>query len=384
VRAGLTPVLQVRSAPAWAEGCVPTSDSEAVCNPDPAALAAFTRAAVRRFSGSFGGLPRVRYWEGMNEPNLSIFFQPQYDGNTAVSPTLYRTLLNSFYASVKAVAPSNLVLAPGLGPIHVPGFTVGPMQFTRSLLCMKGRRHPHPSGGGCEGGVHFDIFDMHPYTTGSPTHEGGPDDVEMGDLAKLQALIAAADRAHRIKGVYRHTPLWITEFSYDSKPPDPGGLAMKIESQWIAEALYEAWSHGVENFMWYSLDDEEPQASVPFPIGLQSGLYFWAPRVAAEKPKPAMYAYRFPFVAFRRSSGLKYWGRTPNSRCGRVVLQAKHGRGWRRIGVARANSAGVFSGFVRTAYGRGRRGAVRARYDSGASPAFPMRRVGDFPQPPFG
>jgi len=384
VRAGLTPVLQIRSAPSWAERCVPGPKTEAVCNPDPAALAAFTRAVVRRYSGNFGGLPDVDYWEGMNEPNLFIFFEPQFEDEAPVSPYLYRTLVNDFYAAVKSVDPTDLVLAPGLAPVASPGATIGPMKFTRLLLCMTGRRKPRPTAGDCEGGVRFDIFDIHPYTTGSPTHEGGPDDVEMGDLAKLQKLLAAADRAGRIQGAFRRTPLWITEFSYDSKPPDPGGLAMKTESQWIAEALYQAWSHRVSNFMWYSLDDEEPQPGVPFNLSSQSGLYFWAPTVAAEPPKPAMYAYRFPFVALRRSNGLRFWGRTPASAPGRIVLQTRRGGGWRKLTVVRADAAGIFEGFARTDYGRNGKGAVRARYAKAASPGFPMHRVPDFPQPPFG
>lgn len=384
VAAGLTPVLQVRSAPAWAERCFPHPLSEAVCNPDPAALAAFTRAAVRRFSGSFEGLPRVQYWEGMNEPNLSLYFEPQFEGNTPVSPDLYRTLLNTFYATVKSVNPSALVLAPGLGPISVPNFTIGPLRFTRLLLCMKGHHNPKPTAGDCGGGVHFDIFDTHPYTTGRPDHEGGPNDVQMGDLADLQELIAAADKAGRIKGVFKRTPLWATEFSYDSNPPDPNGLPMKVETQFVAEALHLAWMHRVEVFMWYSLDDAEP-SNEPFPFTLQSGLYFWAPTVAAETPKPSMYAFRFPFVAFRQKNGLKFWGRTPTSTGGRVVLQAKRGKRWKRIGVARADSVGIFKGFVRTGYGSAaKKGAVRAHFADSASPGFPMRRFPDFPHPPFG
>lgn len=385
VAAGLTPVLQVRSAPAWAERCTPDPQLESVCNPDPVALAAFAKAAARRFSGFFGDLPRVQYWEGMNEPNLSLYFEPQYEGDTPVSPELYRTLLNTFYAAVKSVDPTNLVLAPGLGPVAVPYVTVGPLRFTRLLLCMQGRRNPRPTAGDCGGGVHFDIFDIHPYTSGRPTHEGGPDDIQMGDLADIQELIAAADKAGRIQGAFERTPLWITEFSYDSKPPEPTGLPMKIEKQWISEALYQAWAHRVSVFMWYSLDDGEPQPEVPIRYILHSGLYFWAPTVAAEQPKPAMYAFRFPFVAFRRSNGLKYWGRTPTATGGRVVLQAKRGKRWLKLGVARADAAGIFRGFVRTEYGRaGAKGAVRARFAGSASPGFPMRRAPDFPHSPFG
>lgn len=386
VAAGLTPVLQVRSAPRWADRCAPIQTSyDAICNPDPAALAAFTTAAVRRYSGSFPNLPRVGYWQALNEPNLSLFFQPQYEGGKLVSPTIYRKLLNTFYAAVKAIDPSAQVIAGGLGPIAVPRFTVGPMKFTRDLLCMSGGKKPKPTAGDCEGGAHFDIFDIHPYTSGSPAHEGGPNDVEMGDLAKLQNLLHAADRAGRIVNTSSgQTPLWITEFAYDSKPPDPGGLAMKIESQWIPEALHEAWLNGVTNFFWYSLFDAEPQPQRPFSETLQSGLYFWAPSVAAQQPKAVLYAYRFPFLAIRDGDGLKFWGRTPNYLGGKIVLEAFRGGKWRKLGTARANSVGIFRGKLKTTYGKTKKGAVRARFGGEASVGFPMRRAGDFPQPPFG
>ncbi len=385
VAAGLTPVLQVRSAPSWAERCVPSAESEAVCNPDPADLAAFTKALVRRYSGGFEGLPQVSYWEGLNEPNLGLYFQPQYEGGKLVSPQLYRGLLEAFYGAVKSVAPSALVLAPGLAPLEIGKTAVGPMLFTRKLLCMTGGKNPKPTKGNCGGGVPFDIFDIHPYTSGSPTHEGAsPNEVQMGDLGDLQRLLGAAAKAGRIKSVYGRPPLWITEFSYDSKPPDPGGLSAKIEKQWVAEALYQAWLHGVPVFMWYSLDDEPPQPDVPFNVSLQSGMYYWAPTVAAEKPKPAVSAYRFPFVAFRKGKGIEYWGRTPTSRGGKVVLEVKHGHGWRRLGTASANSAGIFQGFIGTGYGSDKKGGVRARLGSEASPAFPMRPVPDFYHPPFG
>jgi hypothetical protein len=382
VAAGLTPVFQVRGAPRWAQGCNPTG--EAICDPDPAALAAFTRAAVRRYSGGFGNLPRVRYWQALNEPNLSLFFEPQYEGDKMVSPYLYRVLLNTFTAAVKSVVPSNIVLAAGLGPIAVKGYTIGPTAFLKKMLCMGGtNRRPRPLPGGCVT-ADADIFDVHPYTTGGPTHKGGPNDVELGDLPKLQRLIRAANRAGRINSRYKVPPLWATEFGWDSKPPDPGGLPMRIEKQWVPEALHLAWQAGVETFMWYSLADFPPEPRVPFNETLQTGLYFYAANVANEKPKPFMQGYRFPFVAIRKGGGLAYWGRTPNGKRGRVLLQA-HVRGrWRTLAAAHANSVGIFTGRFPTKYGHSRKGAVRAVGAGERSLAFPMRRVGDFQHAPFG
>jgi hypothetical protein len=383
-RAGLEPVLMVYGAPVWAQRCVGGELKwNPVCDPDPSTLAAFATAAARRYSGQFAGLPRVRYWQGLNEPNLSLFFNPQFADGRPASPDLYRELINSFYFAVKSVKRSNLVIAAGLGPISRPPWTIGPMEFARRLLCMRGRARPHTTPGTCEGGVHFDIFDIHPYTTGAPTHRGRVDDVQLGDLKKLTKLLAAADRAGRIKGRFRRTPLWITEFSWDSKPPDPGGLKMAVVTRWTAEALYRAWLAGVSNFFWYPLRDELTRGS-PFSETIQGGLFFRGETVAQDRPKKMLDAFRFPFVAFSQKNGFSYWGRTPSSKPGRVLVQIRQGGSWRNAVVARADKHGIFNGVVRGSYGRNRRGVVRARYRRDRAIPFSLKPVRDFYQPPFG
>lgn len=382
VRAGLTPVLLVDGAPSWAEGCRSPSDN--VCDPDPAALEAFARAAATRYSGRYGGLPRVAYWQGLNEPNLALFFFPQFDGDRPVSPYIYRRLINAFYAGIKAVDPSNLVIAAGLGPIAVPGWTIGPMRFTRVLLCMRGHVHPRPKKGDCEGGVHFDIFDIHPYTTGGPTHQGGINDVELGDLGKLQTLLKAAERAGRIHSSLPHIQLWNTEFSWDSNPPDPGGLPMRILSRWTAEALYRSWSVGMTRFFWYSIRDEPPEPHRPFSETLQAGLFFRGPTVAQDQPKEVFFAFRFPFVAYPTKRGLFFWGRTPTSQPGPVAIQVWRGNEWRTIAAPQADASGIFNGTAKTGYGRRNRGLARAVFAGEESVPFSMKPVPDFRQPPFG
>lgn len=385
VAAGLTPVLQVDGGPKWAQRCqAPSFARVPMCDTSPDALAAFATAAARRYNGKFEGLPRVQYWQALNEPNLSLFFNPQFDGNNPVSPYLYRALLNRFAAAVKGVDPSNLVIAAGLGPIAVPKYTIGPMRFARLLLCMRGHNHPRPTKGDCEGGVRFDIFAIQPYTTGGPTHEGGVNDVEMGDLGKLRNLIDAANRAGRIQGSFKHTPLWITEFSWDSNPPDPGGLPMSIETRWTAEALYRAWRAGVSHFFWYSLRDSAHDPSVPYSESLESGLYFRGATVAQDQPKEFLYAFRFPFVSYPRKQGLEFWGRTPNSAGGRVALQLLRRGVWRTAARVRADASGIFTGTIRSRYGRHKRGRVRAVYAGQGSVPFSMRPVRDFRHPPFG
>lgn len=382
---GLMPVALITSAPRWAQWCEsPSTLPSGVCEPDPTALGAFVGAAASRYSGNFAGLPRVRFWQGLNEPNLSLFFIPQWRRGKPVSPGIYRSLINAFYAAVKSVHRSNLVLAAGLGPISVPGSTIGPTRFARHLLCMRGRRDPRPIPGNCGGGVHFDIFDIHPYTTGGPRHQGKIDDVQLGDLRKIMELIRAADRAGRINGRFRRTPVWITEFSWDSKPPDPGGVPMSILRRWTAEALFQAWRNGINRFFWYGLRDDPPNPRLPFSETYQFGLYFRGATTEKNQPKPIMYAFRFPFVAYSKRDGFYFWGRTPTSTGGGVLIQVWRRGRWQRTGAARANRHGIFEGKVRGFYGRRKRGWVRAVYRRERSVPFSLKPVRDFHQPPFG
>ncbi|HEU4736291.1 MAG TPA: hypothetical protein VFS48_04600 [Solirubrobacterales bacterium] len=385
IAAGMTPVLQIDEAPVWAQRCqTPNVLAYAICDPDPAALAAFATAAARRYSGAFAGLPKVQYWQALNEPNLSLFFFPQYDtSGKGLSPGLYRKLLNGFYDAVKAVDPTNLVLAAGLGPIAVPQWTMGPMRFARELLCMKGHNNPKPAKGNCEGGVRADIFAIQPYTTGGPTHVGGINDVQLGGLGKLKNLLKAADKAKRIKSKFKHTPLWITEFSWDTQPPDPGGLPMAIASRWTAEAVYHAWRVGISHFFWFSLHDDEPSGR-PFSQSLESGLYFRGATMEGDQPKEVRQAFRFPFVAYPRKGGLYVWGRTPTSGAGKVRIEVWAGNDWRKVLTATADKSGVFNGIAKTGYGRGKQGLARAVYAGESSLSFSMKPVPDFKHPPFG
>ena len=147
VAAGLTPLLQVYYAPEWANRCE-SDPAFAVtlppCDPDPDAMADFGRAAAKRYDGTNPGLPRVRYWQPQNEPNLSLFFGPQFgSGGKPISPGIYRTLLNRFYVAVKSVNPKNRVLSAGLAP-NGNDAAVAPLDFARRFLHRRGRKSPKP------------------------------------------------------------------------------------------------------------------------------------------------------------------------------------------------------------------------------------------------
>jgi hypothetical protein len=145
---------------------------------------------------------------------------------------------------------------------------------------------------------------------------------------------------------------WVTEFSWDSSPPDPKGVPVNLEARWVAEALYRMWSSGVSLVAWFLLRDEPPATSY-----FQSGLLFRGASVTAAKPKPAFTAFRFPLVGLPARGGFRLWGRTPAGKPGSVLVEQSFKGGWTRLGVLRTDRFGIFQ----KTYGRPATGFVRAR-----------------------
>lgn len=384
VDAGLTPLVQIYSAPSWAERCVAPGEP-GICNPDPVEFQKFAKAAVARYSGNFNELPRVRYWQPWNEPNLHIFFKPQRVGAARPSPDLYRALLNRFAAVVKGSDLSNKVVGGGLAPLGGEN-SIGPLDFTRRLLCMKGRKKPKPKPG-CRKTARFDIWAVNPYTTGGPTHQAiSPDDVQLGDVREMVSLVRAARRAGKVIGSPTKVPVWVTELSWDSKPPDPNGLPMALLCRWTSEAMFRTWQAGVERFFWFSLRDWSRAPGEPYRETLESGLYFRGSSIQKDRPKRVLEAFEFPFVAFRKANRITVWGRTASFSPGRVVIRFANSRGatGKKIETVNADRDGVFKASVRTRYGKNYRGFVTATYQGRRSLPFSLKPVKDFYHPPFG
>ena len=56
-------------------------------------------------------------------------------------------------------------------------------------------------------------------------------------LPQVQRLLGAARAAHHIVAA-RRPPLWVTEFSWDTNPPDPKAVPERLQARWVSEGLY--------------------------------------------------------------------------------------------------------------------------------------------------
>ncbi|HEY3549696.1 MAG TPA: cellulase family glycosylhydrolase [Gaiellaceae bacterium] len=336
--AGLTPILNIGAIPSWAYANNPDGVNGGSPNTD--ALGQFATALATHFDGqNVDGVPAANVFEVWNEPNLSLNLSP-------ADASVYRDMVNAVADSVHAVDPANVVVAGELDPFgHAKSkkqkwYSVRPLAFMRSLLCLSKGSHPHAS---CRKKVHFDVWSHHPYTYGGPFgHARIRDDVELGDLPRMRALLQAAVRLHHVVSV-KPVQFWVTEFGWDSNPPRPHAAPMALAARWTAESLYSAWHSGVSLLTWFGLEDQRS------PSPYKSGLYFHGRSLDSLRPKPVLTAFRFPFVAYRHAKSVSVWGRTATSATARVAVQFRHGkRGrWKTVGFIVANSNGIFRATLR-------------------------------------
>jgi hypothetical protein len=312
---------------------------------------------------------------------VNSFYTQPFKNGKPYSSILYRNLVNAVAPALHAVRADNIVVAGGLSPFTVNAGatrTMGPLQFMRSMLCMSKGSRPKRT---CRTRVEFDVWSAHPYTSGGPTHHAfNPNDVSLGDLPEMSRLLRSAVAARQVASS-RRVRFWVTEFSWDTKPPDPGGLPLALHARWVAQALYVMWKAGIDVVTWLQLRDDPFTRSTP----VQSGLWFRGRTMQQDKPKPALRAFRFPFVALHVKRGTVVWGRTPTSRPGAVVIEQRtSGSGkWRRVARLRANSAGIFTKRLAPTPARG---SMRARVVSPAAKSlgFSLTNVPDRFVRPFG
>jgi Cellulase (glycosyl hydrolase family 5) len=383
---GLGVLLTINVTPTWAEGPGrPASAEPGTWKPNISDFANFMQAVAARYSGHFGGLPAVQAIEPWNEVNSSDWLNPQFDGKTALSPGYYRNMLNASYPAMKAVNPQVLVVAGGTDPYgdppggpYAPGRLgplqrVYPVQFWQELLCVhpvtvtvKGKKKKGKKGKkrrrsvthvtsyvrteGCAGPA-FDVLAHHPIdnTGGGPLKSGpSPNDVSTPDLGRIVSVLRAAERVGTLRGSHA---VWVTEFGWDSNPPNPVGASLGVQARWIEQSLYLFWKAGASAAVNFEISDITARPDVH--AGYQSGVYFRDGR-----PKPSLTAFRFPFVTERIDKRrVRAWGKAPEG--GTLRIQRQKGTGWVTIKKLQVSKGAVFLTKLRSS-GKQRKKPLRA------------------------
>jgi hypothetical protein len=352
--AGLVPDLSFTGAPTWAEGSDrPQNAPGGSWKPDIHAVRAYAVALGRRYSGTYPDpaypgrvLPRVTYFQVWNEPNLSKYLSPQWvrgrNGVTAYAPVHYRRMLNAFSDGLRSVRSDSRVITAGTAPFgdNIGGDRIRPLRFWRALLSKPTK---------------FDIAAHHPYGVAVPTRAAlNADDITVPDLGKLRRLLDAKDHPG---------PLWVTEVSFDSSPPDPDGVPIARHARWLSQTMYVLWKARVDTVLWYLIRDSPPIPS--YPESNQAGVFYFD-----GSPKPAETAFRFPFVVVPQGSQVIAWSRSPAS--GRLVVERRRADRWTPVASRRVSKHQIVQFRLRD----GGRDVFRARVGPSTSLSFSAPQFG--------
>ena len=291
---GIRLLFTILGTPRWANGGRAWSYPPS----SPSALQLFAFAAASRYSGQYARpsesgspelLPRVALWTAWNEPNLNFYLRVRRSSRVAYATAAgraYARLCNAVMRGVHAAQTgmSGEKVACGVtSPRKKAGRnSAAPLDFLRAM-----RR----------AGARFDVYAHHPhppiYTRPPNTVPRAPGTITLGNIGVLLRELG------RLYGPKR---LWLTEYGYQTRPPDYFGVSPRKQSVYLRQAYAIAKrNRRIDMLVWFMLRDE-PTRRVRGVLGLpgwQSGLLFDT-RVNGGSPKPAF--YRFRCLALRRSA----------------------------------------------------------------------------------
>ncbi len=371
-------------APLWATGTPEREDIAETFEPSAKEFDLFVRAVGTRFNGTYadprrpgeGSLPRVDYWTIWNEPNQAGWLTPQWvadprdpSGMVEASPRLYRDLVDGAYRALDITGHGgDTILIGETAPkgLNVTGTTrsMKPGRFIRRMYCLDDAlvplQGPAAEARGCPPGEdararfvteHPGLFKItgfahHPYElTFAPTRKPtDPDFFTIANLRSLKRLLGGvfAAYAQPVPEGGSDVPLYLTEFGYQTNPPDPTGVSLATQARYLNIAEYlTARDSTVRTFGQFLLVDDKPLADQPagsaaaFGSTFQTGL-----ATLAGRRKPAYAAYRLPIhlpkPTVTRGRTLRVWGLVRPATEGqpaRVAIEmrtTRRGSKWRR------------------------------------------------------
>jgi Cellulase (glycosyl hydrolase family 5) len=325
-------VLVAISAPAPGWATKRRGDRSGVDRPSAAQLALFSQAVGRRYRD------KVDWWTIWNEPNLPRFLYPQSRNGIPYAPHLYRAMVRGAVDGLRRSGNGgDRILFGELLPIGRRGskanINVKPLLFLREFFCLTKRLRPYRGRAArrrsCSryrrlSGVGG--FAYHPYTrpSGPLTREPTRDDATVRSLGRVTRLLDQARSRRRVGG--RRQSIYITEFGYQSRPPDPFQARLSRIPGFLGQAEWLAFrNRRVASWSQYTLRDD-PLGSGGDRFGTwQGGLYF-----ADGSRKTGVYnAYQLPLYVRRTSrSGVEVWGATrPGGPGSQIQIQQRRGNG---------------------------------------------------------
>ncbi len=300
----------------------------------------FAAAAAKHFKG------KASYYSIWNEPNIGkTWLQPRYErrkgvGTVDYAAAKYRQLYMAGRNAIAKYDPAhkNKVLFG-----EVPSIA-SPLPFIRATLCLDSRGNPFrgklAKAQGCSGRVSKIStlgFAIHPYNQGAlygPTQRyKTKTSLTQAHLPRLHRLLDGAFKRKRISSGAR--AVYITEFGYQTRPPDksPGAASLAKQAEYINES--DRLFFGDPRVKWVS---QYEFTDVPEADQFNTGL-----RLFSGKLKPSYEAYRMPIVVTRRSANsVEVYGQIRPGGSSSIAIQAQaSGGSFTTVKTVRSNRRGV-------------------------------------------
>ena len=221
-------------------------------------------------------LPAIRLWLAWNEPNNPVFIRPQWGRSrekrfVVYSPVVYAKMCNAIVTGIHSTRLSGEKVACGAtaprGNNRARGTrpSVSPLVFLTALK---------------KAGARFDVYAHHPYYSGPSetptTPPQAPTAVTLGNINTCSSCCKSSIPA-------KH--LWITEYGYQTKPPDPVFGVSYVETGPVHGAGIRhrpKETRRIDMLVWFLLRDDRRVKQ-----GWQSGLM-----TVKGKKKPAYTTFR--------------------------------------------------------------------------------------------
>lgn len=258
--------------PGWANG----GKARYYAPRNPNDLKQFAIAAATRYSGSYppgsdNPLPAIKLWLAWNEPNNPVFIRPQFKkvGKRFVvaSASIYARICNAIVTGVhSAGVPGEKVACGATAPRgNNSGRNIRPS--VTPLVFLKALK---------KAGAKFDVYAHHPYYSGPSESPSTP---PKGRKAGAVTLGNIGDLLAELKRLYGGKHLWITEYGYQTRPPDSiFGVSYAKQSKYLAQAYALVKKNPrIDMLIWFLLRDDRRVEN-----GWQSGLM-----TAGGRKKPA-------------------------------------------------------------------------------------------------
>jgi hypothetical protein len=339
---GMRPFLSLGGrAPDWAVR-KRTRSHNGTYRPSAREFRLFSQAAGRHY-------PQVHIWSEWNEVNLSSWLQPQRGKRgVPLAPSIYRNLYLAGHRGLSDSGHgSDTILLGELMPLgRGSAKKIPPLTFLREMVCLDRRYRQYRGRAararGCTRVKRIPTSGIayHPYTPrGGLRRNPGSGDASITTLGRVSRVL---DRLARKRKFPRRAPIWITEFGFQTNPPDPFQYRIsKVpgyldESEWISFR-----NRRVRSYSQYTLVDDAAGSGSIFRrwSGFQQGLRF-----ASGREKPGVYAaFRMP--AFVRPLGRRvevFGGLRFSPGASATIFSRRRGGRYAQLGTARLNSAGYF------------------------------------------